>query len=474
MRVAVHLKILMTGLSAVASLADDPTVPTYHKDVTPILQKHCQECHRPGQVAPFALLDYAQARKRAADLVSVTTERRMPPWHASTTVGGPFRDARVLSEPELLLLEAWVDAGCPEGDPKDAPPPKTFGDEWPLGPPDLVLKPIEAFGLGAEGADEFRVFVLPTGLTEGRWVAAIDFQPGNRRVVHHILAAFDRTGEGRRLDELDPGPGYRPSQGFGINLLRSMIALRQGDFGGMSGWAPGKSARWLPEGVGRYLPPGSDILLQVHYHKSGKPEEDATAIGLYFAKSAVDKQIIGSAVFPPRGRFLLPDLLIPAGDPNYEVQGQTTIGEDSHLIGIVPHMHWLGKDFQLAAEFPDGSTRTLIQVERWDFNWQDLYEFVDPVALPRGTKLRMLAHFDNSTENPANPNKPPRPVRWGEQTTNEMCIGFLQLTRDSEHLGGKAPTRHAVPTNLDGDDDDAESNRPRGLEQLLQRARPDR
>jgi hypothetical protein len=426
--------------------ADGP--PTYHKDVEPIVLKHCQECHRPGQVAPFSLMDYTQARKRASDLVAVTSDRRMPPWHASTTAGGPFRDVRALSEAEIDTLASWLDAGCPEGDTKDAPKPRVYSEDWPLGPPDLVLRPDEDFVLGAEGPDEFRVFVLPTGLTEGKWVAAIDFQPGNRKVVHHVLGAYDKTGEARRLDAADPGPGYRPNQGFGINLVATALAARKGEFGGMSGWAPGKSSRPLPEGIGRYLPAGADVLLQVHYHKSGKVEKDRSAVGLYFARKPIDKQVQGGMVVPPRGQFLVPDLLIPAGDPHYEVRGETTVREDSHLIGIIPHMHWLGSDFTLKAVKPDGSEQTLIQVDRWDFNWQDVYEFADPPALPTGTQLKMVAHFDNSGSNPSNPSKPPKPVSWGEQTTNEMCIGFLQLTNDAEHLGGKVPEKFATPALL--------------------------
>ncbi|MFO0957702.1 MAG: ascorbate-dependent monooxygenase, partial [Isosphaeraceae bacterium] len=386
-----------------------------------------------------------------ADLVAVAEDRRMPPWHASTEVGGPFRDVRALSDGEIALLRGWVEAGCPEGDPADSPPPATYPDDWPLGPPDLVLKPEEAFRLDASGSDDYRVFVLPTGLTEGKWVAAVDFRPGNPKVVHHILGAFDRTGAGRKLDQADEGPGYRPNQGFGINPVTTVLAARIGDFGGMSGWAPGKSPRPLPPGIGRYLPAGSDILLQIHYHRSGKVETDQTAIGLYFAKGTIDKQVVGGAVFPPRGKFLRPDMEIPAGDASYEVAGRMAVNEDSHLIGIIPHMHLLGKDFMLKAALPDGSERTLIRVDRWDFNWQDVYEFADPVALPKGTTVMMVAHFDNSGSNPANPSKPPKAVRWGEQTTDEMCIGFLQLTRDNEKLGGKPPERPAGASLFGGD-----------------------
>lgn len=410
--------------------------PTYHGEVVRILQKHCQDCHRPGEVAPFPLLTYAQARKRASDIATVTESRTMPPWPASTTEGGPFRDTRVLPARDVATLAAWLASDCPEGDPKDAPPARTWTSEWALGEPDLVLTMPEPYALGVEGRDEHRVFVIPTGLAEGKWVAAIDFKPGNPRVVHHILTAFDTAGRAKKLDAADDAPGYRVFGGFG--LVPS---------GGLGGWAPGKRPRTLPPGVGRYLPAGADVLLQVHYHKSGKPETDATRVGLYFAKGPVDKQVAGGTVLPPRGGFFgRPTLHIPAGDANYEVKGTMTIPEDSHLTAVVPHMHWLGKDFILKATRPDGTTFPLIRIDHWDFNWQGTYEFVEPIAVPRGTRVDMLAHFDNSAANPVNPNSPPKDVVWGEQTNNEMCIGFLQRTIDGQHLHNRPPERFRVGT----------------------------
>lgn len=437
--------LAVIGFGAVDARAG---TPTYHRDVEPILQKHCQECHRPGQVAPWSLLSYKDARKMAPFLANVTRERQMPPWHASTNVGGPFRDARVLSDSEIATLAAWAKAGTPEGDPKDAPPPRVFDSDWPLGTPDLVLKPSEEYTVAGDGPDEFRVFVIPSGLTEGRWISAVDFRPGNPTVVHHILGAIDVTGRARAMDKADPGPGYKTFAGFGTGPG----GLPFLPTAGLSGWAPGKAPRRLPDGIGRYMPAGSDLLLQIHYHRSGREEKDATSVALYFAKAPVDKLIRGAAVFPPRpGPFQRPKLSIPAGAPNHEVSGALTISYDAHINAVVPHMHWLGKDFLLSAERPDGSKVTLIKVDRWDFNWQDTYDFVTPVALPKGTVVRMLAHFDNSAENPVNPNDPPTTVTWGEQTTNEMCIGFLQLTRDDEHLGNKPPARLAVPIGSNRD-----------------------
>jgi hypothetical protein len=436
---------LIVGLALVgtsSAFGAEGGAPTYHRDIEPILQKHCQDCHRPGQVAPWSLMTYKDARKMAQFVANVTRDRVMPPWHASTSEGGPFRDTRVLSDAEIAAIAAWQKAGAPEGDPKDAPPPRTFGSDWPLGPPDIVLKPSEGYKLPGEGPDEFRVFVIPSGLAEGKWISAVDFRPGNPAVVHHILAAVDTTGRARAMDKADPGPGYKTFAGFGTGPA----GLPFIPIGRLSGWAPGKAPRHLPTGVGRYVPAGADVLLQIHYHKSGQDETDQTAIALYFAKDPVDKLIRGGVVMPPRpGPFRRPNLTIPAGQANYEVTGTFTIAYDAHADAVIPHMHWLGKDFTLVAERPDGSKTTLIKVDRWDFNWQDTYEFIEPVALPKGTKIRMLAHFDNSADNLNNQNDPPKDVHWGEQTTDEMCLGFLQLTHDEEHLGNKPPARFAAP-----------------------------
>jgi len=452
----------IAALAALALLASPlagraAEVPTYHGRVSQILRENCRECHRPGQVAPFALLDYEQARKRAGDIAQVTGERAMPPWHASTTVGGPFRDARVLSDADIATLANWAEAGAPEGErPADEPAVEPDGD-WPLGTPDLVLKPTEAFELSAAGRDEFRVFVLPTGLAEGKWIRAIDFRPGNAKVVHHILAAFDASGQARALDEADPKPGYSSFAGFGIL-----------PGGGLSGWAPGKAPRNLPDGVGRYLPARTDLLLQIHYHKSGKPELDATSIGLYFADKPIDKLLRGGVVAPPRARgSFRPTLAIKAGDPNYEVRGSWTAPYQAHLTAVIPHMHWRGKDFRLDATRPDGSTVPLLVVDRWDFNWQDTYEFASAVAIPAGTRVDMLAHFDNSADNPANPTVPPVDVRWGEQTNDEMCLGFLQLTRDDEHLENRPPGRLAPGAARDPRAEKVEAERARNVGVLL-------
>ena len=433
-QLAALLAVGCVGGAGLAAGADAP--PTYHARVSRILQAHCQECHRPGQVAPFALLTYDQARKRADDLARVVGEKVMPPWHPSTAEGVALRDPRVLPADDVATLVAWAEAGAPEGNPADAPPAREFPADWPLGPPDLVLQPAEAYPLAASGDDEFRVFVLPTGLTEGRWIQAVDFRPGSRAVVHHILAAYETKGRARKLDAADAAPGYATFGGY-----------RLWPEGELDGWAPGKAPHRLGDGMARYLPPNADLLLQVHYHKTGKPERDATAVGLYFSKVPVAKQLRATGVLPPSSGVLsfTPKLAIPPGAADHEVRGTQTIGSDIHVVAVIPHMHWLGKDFRLTATMPDGKQTTLIRIDRWDFNWQGTYDLAEPLALPKGTRLDMVAHFDNSASNPSNPSKPPVLVKWGEQTADEMCIGFLHYTRDREHLDDKPPARSLDP-----------------------------
>jgi hypothetical protein len=444
---------------AVAALAcatvagAEKPAPTYYKDVARIFQKNCQDCHRPNQVAPFALLSYEQAKKRATDIAHVTAERTMPPWPASSNYGGPFRDARVLTDEEIATLQAWADAKCPEGDPKDGPEPRKFSSDWALGEPDATLKMPEPYTLSATGSDDFRVFVLKTDFPEDRWIRAVDFRPGNHAVVHHIIAGVDPSGRGRELDAADPGPGYFDLGGFGDGVpISAFLPI----------WTPGAKARYCPEGTGYMLPKGADILIQVHYHKSGKAETDATSVGLYLSSKPLPRQVHTGFVFPnlsirqalaarakaeeakAAGKNIgilellrqVDAMVIPAGATNYEVKASTKPGagmfarpleRDILITSVMPHMHWLGKDFTFSAVLPDGKTRIpLIKIDHWNFNWQGTYAFQSPIKVPKGAWFEVEAHFDNSESNPANRNKPPKVVQWGEGTNDEMCIGIFE------------------------------------------------
>ncbi|MFN4258712.1 MAG: redoxin domain-containing protein [Gemmataceae bacterium] len=407
---------------------------TYYRDVLPILQANCQSCHRPGEVGPFSLLTYKQAVNWAADIQEYTQNRRMPPW--KPVAGVPFHDERKLTDAEIATLAAWVEGGTPAGNPDDAPPPKEFITGWQLGKPDLVLQVPDDFQIGPSGRDVFRCFVFPTDLPEDTYVTAVEVRPGNSRVVHHTLHFVDTTGTARRLErqeqerdkdpkELDSGPGYSVSMGVGF-VPR----------GAMGGWAPGQVPRHLPEGTGYYLPKGADVVMQVHYHRTGRLEKDRTTIGLHLAKKPVDKPFKG-AVIP--GRFLF----IPPNEANFRVEGVTWIDRDCELHSIMPHMHMLGKKIKVTMTPPDGKPQTLIAIEEWDYNWQETYFFKKPIAIQAGTRFDVEAFYDNTADNPNNPFHPPRYVKFGQQTDDEMCFVFLGGTTDG--TPGRIPQRRTPP-----------------------------
>jgi mono/diheme cytochrome c family protein len=408
-----------------AAAANAPV--TYHRDVEPIVQKNCQGCHRPGEVGPFALMTYKQAANWASDIKEYTQSHKMPPWKP---VDGPaFAHERRLTDRDIATLAAWVDAGCPEGDPNDAPPPAQFPRGWQLGPPDLVLSVPEEFTVGPSGTDLFRCFVLPTGLTEDKNVTAFEVRPGNPRVVHHTLNFLDTTGAARALQKQqqakdeeaeglqDYGPGYSVRMGAGIRPS-----------GVIGGWAPGQMPRHLPDGLGYYLPKDSDIVLQVHYHRTGRVEKDRTQIGLYFAKKPVTHAMQSAVVGPTPAGMLT--FFIPANAEHHVFKGRAWATADCTLYSVMPHMHLIGREIKVTMTPPEGPTRTLVAIKDWDYNWQETYFFKEPIRVREGTRFDVEAVYDNSRKNPNNPSDPPRPVFFGEQTTNEMCFGFLGVTGD--------------------------------------------
>jgi mono/diheme cytochrome c family protein len=401
---------------------------TFNRDVLPILQNHCQACHRPGEVGPFSLMTYRQAVKWADDMREYTQARKMPPWKPVAS-HGLFQNERALSDQQIATLARWVKNGKLEGDPNDLPAPRQFTDGWQLGRPDLVLEVADEMTIGATGPDLFRCFVLPTQLKEDKFVTAIEVRPGNKRVVHHTLQFIDTRGQGRRLEEgqrqrekkpedQDHGPGYTVAMGAGFPLID----------GGLGGWAPGNLLRHLPDGVGYFLPKESDIIVQVHYHRTGKVERDRVRIGLHFAKKPVTHRylpVILAGLLPFQGK-------IPAGAERHRVQGQVWVNEDVTLHSVMPHMHLLGREIKATMTLPDGTTRQLIAIKDWDYNWQETYYFREPIKAPAGTRFDVEAFYDNSQNNPLNPNQPPKDVYYGEQTTDEMCFVFLGVTADEQ------------------------------------------
>jgi peroxiredoxin len=400
-------------------MTTSPTV-TYYRDVAAILQKNCQSCHRPGEIGPFALETYRQAAKWADSIVAETQAKRMPPW--KPLPAEHIAGQRNLSDHDLKTLAAWVEQGTPVGNKTDAPPAVKFPEGWQLGTPDVVLEmPTEAV-IAANGPDVFHCVVFPTNFGEDKYLAAIEVRPGNPRVVHHTVQVIDTAGRARKLQasaqekqqptDKDRGPGYSVSRGMGFLPSPG---------NGLGGWAPGLVPQRLPDGVGQKLPKGADIVVQIHYHRTGKEERDKTRLGLYFTKGPVKEYL---QAIPVTGIFFS----IPPGEKEFKIDSTATLLEDVKLHWMVPHMHLLGKDIELLATLPGEKEKSLIKLPAWDYNWQEMYMLKEPMLLPKGTVLHVKATYDNSAGNPLNPNSPPKPVRLGEQTTNEMCFVFCGVS----------------------------------------------
>ena len=419
-------------------LPDPPkgaATPTFNGQVSSILQTNCRECHRPGRVGPFSLVTYEQARKRAGDIAEVVESRRMPPWKPSPGVGPRFLHDKSLSQADIDVLLAWADSGAPRGEGPEPDSSASQSVEWSLGKPDLVLQMDEDFEIPAKGSDIYRCFVLKTDLPKDVYISAIEYLPGNSKVVHHLLAYVDVSGEARKRDEDEPGPGYSCFSGPGIEV--------HGDLGG---WAPGNEPSRLPEGIGRALPKGADVVIQVHYNPSGKIEKDRSKIGLHFSRTPIRRTLHWSAAINT-------EFELPPGEKNHEVVGSWKAPCDLVAYGVTPHMHLLGRDMLMSVKYPDGRTLDLVKIDDWDFNWQNTYYYAEPLKLPKGTVLKVVAHYDNSADNPRNPNRhKPVPVHFGEKTTDEMCIGFIALTKDGQDLtkpGEKDDLREILKASLD-------------------------
>jgi hypothetical protein len=386
---------------------------TFSKDVAPILWNNCASCHRPGQIGPFSLLKYQDAAKRADFIKEITKDRRMPPWKPEPGYGD-FRDVRRLSDKDIDTLARWADSGAHEGDAKDLPPQPHFIDGWQLGKPDLILSMSKPFNVPASGRDVYRNFVIPIPIDQNKTVAAVEFRPGNRRVVHHALLFLDSLGQARKRDGEDGQPGYATFGGIGVLPT-----------GGLGGWAPGTIPRRLPDGTGMYLAKGSDLVMNLHYHPDGKEEVDRSSVGIYFTPKPAATITGGVAI---RSR----SIDIPPGESHCQVHAETQpLPADVKVLAIFPHMHNLGREMKVAAYTPDGEMVPLIWIRDWDFNWQGSYQFKEPLRLPKGTVIKVDSVYDNSTDNPKNPSNPPKRVHWGEQTTDEMCLCGTTIVTDN-------------------------------------------
>jgi len=377
---------------ASASAGDDHPA-TFSKDVAPIFFQHCASCHRPGEIAPMSLLSYKEARPWAKSIRQKVVAKEMPPWHADPHYG-EFRNDRRLSEREIETITSWVDGGAPEGNPKDLPAPPALVSGWNIGQPDQTFS-IPEQNVPADGVVKYQYFTVPTNFTEDHWVTAAEIRSSGRSVVHHVIV-FVQDGDGSS------------NQGQGRLLV---------------GVAPGEQPALFEPGFGKKISAGAKLLFQVHYTPNGTASRDVTTIGVKFAKQTPKHEVLTRPILQSR-------FAIPAGDSNYEVKSTYRFDQDVKVYSFMPHMHLRGKDFQYTAVFPDGTSKILLSVPKYSFSWQTVYAPKDPILLPKGTRLDCVAHFDNSAGNKYNPD-PTKEVHWGDQTWEEMMIGWVSYYNDS-------------------------------------------
>jgi hypothetical protein len=411
-------RLLILVVSSAALYAADPQSVTFYRDVLPILQERCQSCHRAGEIGPMPLGTYTETRPWAKAIRQAVVTRKMPPWNADAP-HGKFRNDPSLSQAEIDKLVAWIDGGVPEGNAKDAPPARSFVEGWSIGTPDVVFEMPETYEVPAAGTIEYTYVIVPTGFKEDRWMSSAEVRPGNRAVVHHANVYVREPGS-QWLREYPYGKAFVPEE----RLLRAAAGGSSSAGAGIeeqmiAGYIPGRPAKQVPAGYGMLVPAGSDLVFQLHYTANGKAVRDRTKIGFIFAKQRPQKRVI--RLQASNSRFV-----IPPGAASYPVSGTTLLGVECELLDAYPHMHYRGQSMTLSATYPTGEQEQLLRVPRYDFNWQLVYEMGQPKLLPKGTQLRADATFDNSPNNRFNPD-PKAEVRWGDQSWEEMMVGFFDV-----------------------------------------------
>ncbi|MEQ1908654.1 MAG: tetratricopeptide repeat protein [Vicinamibacterales bacterium] len=406
---------LAAALAAASVSAQTPV--TFSHDVAPILFAKCGVCHRPGGAAPFSVLTYGSARAHATQIAVATKSGVMPPWKADADYGGAFSGQPRLTPTELQVLQRWSAEGAPEGDPSSTPDPPRWTEGWQLGTPDLVVTS-PSYTLQADGTDVFRIFVIRLPVNGLKYVRGMEFNPGNARVVHHANIRIDRTGASRTFDEADPAPGY-------TGLVANSAVYPDGHF---LGWTPGQVPPLLPKGLAWRLQPNTDLVVELHMEPSGKEEAVQPTIGFYFGNDPPERT-------PAMLRLGRQNIDIPAGQGTFVVTDSFVTPVDIEVQAVQPHAHYRAKEIVGVADLPDGSERPLIHIRDWDFRWQHVYRYVEPFWLPKGTRLQMRYTYDNSAENPRNPDQPPRRIFWGQRSTDEMGDLWIQvLTRTERDL----------------------------------------
>ena len=398
------------------------SVPTFSKDVAPILYTHCTGCHRPGEAAPMSLLTYEQARPYARAIANAVTKRTMPPWHADAPAG-TFHNERLLSDRERETLTAWSAGGAPNGDPKDLPMQPAAAEGWTLGKPDVVLEMLEDYRVPAKGTVQYEWFYIPTNFTEPKWVKSIDIRPGDRSVVHHVLVYYRAKPDGKTPPIARANPKDQsnpPPDEPGVSEHK-----RRSDLNGMpprlvATYAPGTNPQVAPTGTAFRLEPGGILELQMHYTASGQATTDRTRVGITFSTDPSPREVRAQ-------HFMNMTMKLPARAADVAVTTDLEFLEDATVWGLFPHTHLRGKRWAYELQLPNGETRSILSVPRYDFNWQTYYMFKEPLQVPKGSKIISTAWYDNSAANKSNPN-PDADVLWGDQTWQEMQYTGILLS----------------------------------------------
>ena len=405
------LTLFLSTAQFVCSARAAQTIPTFYKDVLPILQQHCQSCHRPGEIGPMPLLDYAQTKPWAAAIRQAVRSRQMPPWFADPSIGH-FANDRSLSAADIQTISDWVAAGAPAGDPSDAPKPVHWVEGWTIGQPEIVFEMPKAFRVPASGVIPYQYVIIPTHFRKDTWVRLAEVRAGDRVHTHHIVVSVR-----------EPGSKWLAGKPVGVPFT-----LGPFDSGGgvpgefLAGYGPGALPEMLSPGQAKLIKAGSDLVFQLHYTSNGTPGSDRSRIGLILSHQPPQQRVLMLAAANVR-------FAIPPGDPDYRVDAQVTLHARATLISLLPHMHLRGKSFEFRVIFPDGRSETLLRVPHYSYNWQLTYYLAQPLAMPPGTTIACTAHFDNSAANPMNPD-PTKTVRFGPQSWDEMMIGYFEVATD--------------------------------------------
>ena len=433
------------AISLLLAVSAAPAAPTFTADVAPILFAHCAGCHRPNDIAPMSLLDYKSARPWAKAIREAVLTGKMPPWFADPHYGSFSNDAR-LAPRDIATIEAWVAAGAPEGNPRALPPAPVFVDGWKQGKPDIVIDIGEDFKV-KPGLDDYEHFIVPTNFTEGRWVRAAEIRPGNRKVVHHVhvnIVRDEKETGSTSIESMTSLNRYLVHDGKLTRIRQDAPALDNAcaagapdlpyihgfQEGGLTAYLPGRPPDVFPDGSAKWIPPGSKLEFVIHYARTeGGPRTDRTSVGLYLAPAPPEKALRRMDL---RNFFFR----LPPGAADHEVKRCYTFERDKSLISITPHMHYRGKDVRYELIRPDGRRQVLLSVPHYNFAWQLVYRFQDPILVEKGSELIVTAHYDNSANNPANPD-PTQTIRWGDKSEEEMMTSWIEYV-DAKPAGAVA------------------------------------